>query len=115
MKLMNWSIVRKFTGVALSMIGLALATGLIIVALVERGPVTAEFAGCYLTNAMVVGFECQGFGAANIVSPWLNLPLWAVYGVLFAPYSFKAALLAVLIWSPLVIFIVASRKVAQHA
>ncbi|WP_372999883.1 hypothetical protein [Marinobacter sp.] len=112
---MNWSVVKKFSGAALSLIGLAVVADVIIVALFERGAVTAEYAGCYLTDAMVVGYECQGFWPADIISAWLNLPLWSVYGLLFAPYSLKAALLAVLVWSPLVIYVMASRKVAQHA
>lgn len=114
-RIMNWPIVRKLSGAALSLIGLAVAADVIIVALIERGAVTAGYAGCYLTNAMVVGFECQGFWAADFVSAWLNLPLWSVYGLLFAPYSLKAALLAILAWSPLIIYVVACRKVARHA
>jgi hypothetical protein len=112
---MNWPIAKKLSGAALSLIGLAIVADVIIVALIECGAVNAEFAGCYLTNAMVVGFECQGFWAADFVSAWLNLPLLLVYGLLFAPYSLKAALLAILVWSPLVIYVVACRKVARHA
>ena len=113
--MMNWIIARKLSGGALSLIGLAVVAEVIVAAFIERGAMAAEYAGCYLIDAMVIGFECQDFWASDLVSAWLNLPLWAVYGLIFAPYSIEAAFLAVLIWSPLVIYIVASRKVAQHA
>jgi len=88
---------------------------IMIAVFIGRGAMAAESAGCYLTDAMLVGFHCQGFWASGIVSAWLNLPTWAIYGLIFAPYSFKAALLAVLVWLPVAVFIVASRKAAQHA
>ena len=97
------------------MIGLAVLTGILVAVFIGRGALTAESVGCHLTDAMVIGFHCQGFWASDIVSAWLNLPVWAVYGLMFAPYSFKAAILAILVWLPLIIFILASRKVAQRA
>lgn len=112
---MNWSIVKKVSGGALTLIGLAVVADIMIAVFVGRGAMTAESAGCYLTDAIVIGFHCPGVWAFDIVSAWLNLPTWAVYGLMFAPYNFKAAVLAVLVWSPLTVFVVASRKVAQHA
>ena len=113
--MMNWSIAKKLSGGALTLIGLAVVVDIMIAVFIGRGAMAAESAGCYLTDAMVVGFHCQGFWASGIVSAWLNLPTWAIYGVIFAPYSFKAALLAVLVWLPVAVFIVAFRKAAQHA
>ncbi|WP_298451651.1 hypothetical protein [uncultured Marinobacter sp.] len=112
---MNWSIAKKLSGGALTLIGLAVVADIMIAVFIGHGPMAAESAGCYVTDAMVVGFHCQGFWVSGIVSAWLNLPTWAIYGLIFAPYSFKAALLAVLVWLPVAVFIVASRKVAQHA
>ena len=97
---MNWSIAKKLSGGALTLIGLAVVVDIMIAVFIGRGAMAAESAGCYLTDAMLVGFHCQGFWASGIVSAWLNLPTWAIYGVIFAPYSFKAALLAVLVWLP---------------
>ncbi|MBL3557648.1 MULTISPECIES: hypothetical protein [Marinobacter] len=113
--MMNWSIAKKLSGGALTLIGLAVLADILVALFIGRGALTAESVGCYLTDAMVIGFHCQGFWASDIVSAWLNLPAWAVYGLMFAPYSFKAAILAILVWLPLIIFIVASRKVAQRA
>lgn len=114
-RIMNWSIARKLSGGALTLIGLAVVVDIMIAVFIGRGAMAAESAGCYLTDAMLVGFHCQGFWASGIVSAWLNLPTWAIYGVICAPYSFKAALLAVLVWLPVAVFIVAFRKAAQHA
>jgi len=114
-RMMNWSIAKKLSGGALTLIGVAVVADIMIAVFIGRGAMAAESAGCYLTDAMVVGFHCQGFWVSGIVSAWLNLPTWAVYGLMFAPYSVEAAVLAVLVWSPLVVFVVASRKVAQHA
>ena len=114
-RIMNWSIAKKLSGGALTLIGLAVVVDIMIAVFIGRGAMAAESSGCYLTDAMVVGFQCQGFWASGIVSAWLNLPTWAIYGLIFAPYSFKAALLAVLVWLPVAVFIVASRKAAQHA
>lgn len=113
--MMNWSIAKKLSGGALTLIGLAVLADILVAVFIWRGALTAESVGCYITDAMVIGFHCQGFWASDIVSVWLNLPAWAVYGLMFAPYSFKAAVLATLVWLPLIIFIVASRKVAQRA
>ena len=112
-KIMSWPFVKKLSGAALFLMGLTVVAGVIIAALSDRGAVTAEHAGCYLTNAMLVGFECDGFWAAGFVSAWLNWPLWSVYGLLFARYSLKAAFLAILAWSPLIIHVVARRKTAR--
>ncbi|MBA4502535.1 hypothetical protein [Marinobacterium marinum] len=114
-RMMSWPIAKKLSGGALALVGLAVLADILVAVFIGRGELTAASAGCYLTDAMVIGFHCQGFWASDIVSAWLNLPAWAVYGVMFAPYSFKAAVLAIVIWLPLIIFIVASRKVAQHA
>ncbi|SEB04058.1 hypothetical protein SAMN02745729_1148 [Marinobacterium iners DSM 11526] len=97
------------------MIGLAVLADILVALFIGRSALTAESVGCYLTDAMVIGFHCQGFWASDSVSVWLNLPAWAVYGLMFAPYSLKATILAILVWLPLIIFIVASRKVAQRA
>ena len=83
---MNLPIVKKLAGAALSLIGLAVVADGIIVALIERAAVSAGHAGYYLTNAKVIGFECQVCWAAGFVSAWLNLPLWSIYGLLCAPY-----------------------------
>jgi len=113
--MMNWAIAKKLSGGVLTLIGLAVVVDIMIATFVGHGAMAAGSTGCYLTDAMVVGFHCQGFGASGLVSVWLNLPMWAIYGLIFAPYSIKAAFLAILVWLPVVIFVVASRKVARHA
>lgn len=65
---MNWLIAKKLSGGALTLIGLAVLADILVVVFIGRGVLTDESVGCYLTDAMVIGFHCQGFWASDIVS-----------------------------------------------
>mgnify|MGYP006999718050 CR=1 FL=1 len=62
---------------------------------------------------MLIGFECQGFIGSPVVAAWLNWPLWLVFAPIFAFFSFKAFVVAVLVWLPLVTYAVSVIKLRR--
>lgn len=63
-------------------------------------------AGCYVYDSMLIGFNCKGFGGSSLLSVWLNWPLWLYYGPVFSFSSFKALVVAVVAWLPIILFLV---------
>jgi len=83
---------------------MAVLVDILVFALVEYGHKDSDFVGCYAYDAMLIGFECQGFVGKTFIGAWLNWPLWLVFAPMFAIFSLKAAAVAVLVWLPLVIY-----------
>lgn len=110
---MKWIFLKKLATVALLILGLAVIADIAVISFVEYGRKGADYIGCFAYDAMLVGFECQGFAASGIIAAWLNWPLWLLYAPLFAFFSFRAASITVLVWSPLILYVVAARKVAR--
>ena len=94
---------------------LAVAANILIFAAVEYGRKGTEFLGCYAYDAMLIGFECQGFIGSPIVTAWLNWPLWLLFAPMFALFSLRAFLMAILVWAPVVGFIVSKIKLRRQA
>ncbi len=112
---MHWLIVKRASEALLFGLVFAIAGDVIIFIFVDYGMPSEDFSGCYAYDAMLIGFECKGFPAASLVSAWLNWPLWLLYGSLFAVFSVRAAVMAVVVWAPLVAYILARRSLARSA
>ena len=110
---MNWSITKNIAAIALIILVLAVVADVAIFSLVEYGRKDPEYIGCFAYDAMLVGFQCLGFPGSQVVEWWLNWPLWLIYGPLLALFNTKAAALTVVVWAPVILFIVAARKVAR--
>ena len=94
---------------------LAVVANILVFALIEYGRKGTEFVGCYAYDAMLIGFECQGFIGSPIVTAWLNWPLWLLFAPMFALFSLRAFVVAVLVWAPVVGFIVSIIKLRRQA
>lgn len=111
---MNWQILKKISVIFLAALILAVFANIIIFVVVEYGRKSTEFVGCYAYDAMLVGFECQGFIGSSIVTAWLNWPLWLLFAPLFALFSLRAFLMAILVWAPVVGFIISTVKLRRQ-
>ncbi|WP_039849992.1 hypothetical protein [Grimontia indica] len=107
---MKWTIVRNISTYFLAALLLAILADLVVFGLAEHGRKGTDFVGCYAYDAMLIGFDCQGFAGSSIVTAWLNWPLWLLLAPMFALLNFKTLLLAVVVWTPVVAFIVSSIK-----
>ena len=112
---MNWNVLKKISAILLAALILAVAADVFIFAAVEYGRKGTEFVGCYAYDAMLVGFECQGFIGSPIVTAWLNWPLWLLFSPMFALFSLRTFLMALLVWAPVVVFIVSKIKLHKQA
>ncbi|WP_045857988.1 hypothetical protein [Teredinibacter purpureus] len=111
---MKWKILNKVSAIFLLILLLAVIADLFVFATVEYGRKGIEFVGCYAYDAMLIGFECQGFSGSSIVASWLNWPLWLVFAPMFAIFSIKAFVVAILVWLPLVAYIISVFKINRH-
>ena len=84
---------------------------MLVLGLVEYGGKPSHFVGCYATDALLVGFECMGFDAAEIVAFGLNYPLYHLYMPFFVIWNPILIFVAILMYSPLLILIISQRKV----
>gem|GEM_PF-1978996 len=110
---MNWRIVKLTSIPFMALLALAFIAGLLVSSFVEYGHKSTEFIGCYSYDAMLVGFECQGFMGSNLVALWLNWPLWLLYGPIFAFLSIRVLAITILIWLPVVAFVVSTFKLRR--
>jgi hypothetical protein len=110
---MNWHLIKKLCLIPITCLLLAIIGDVLIFSLVEYGRKSTEFVGCYAYDAMLVGFECQGFAASGLVSVWLNWPLWLLWGPMFALFSFRAFAVAVLVWLPLILYVLSIIKLRK--
>lgn len=107
---MSWFTVRKSCLILLAALGAAIVADIVIVSIVEYGQKPSSFTGCYAYDAMLPGFDCQGFPGEALISLWLNWPLFLIWGPLFAFESLRAFLLVLLSWAPVILFVVANIK-----
>ncbi|MFN2310093.1 MAG: hypothetical protein ABR553_10235 [Gammaproteobacteria bacterium] len=110
---MIWRILNPISALLLVFLLLAVLADFVVFALVEYGRQGVEFVGCYAYDAMLIGFECQGFAGSTIVTAWLNWPLWLVFAPMFAVFSLKAFAVAVLVWLPLIVYILSLVKLRR--
>ena len=61
---MNWQILKNVLVLFLGILLLAVVAAFLVFATVEYGHRGAEFVGCYVYDAMLIGFECQGFSGS---------------------------------------------------
>lgn len=111
---MNWRILKKISVTFIAALVLAVVANIIIFVAVEYGLKSTEFVGCYAYDAMLVGFECQGFIGSTIVTAWLNWPLWLIFAPMFALFSIRAFVVAILVWAPVVSYIVSVIKLRKQ-
>lgn len=111
---MNWQLVKKITAMFLVALVLAVVADTLVFTLIEYGRKGTEFVGCYAYDAMLIGFECQGFIGSPIVAAWLNWPLWLFFAPIFALFSVRAFAVAVLIWAPVFGFIISIIKLRRQ-
>ena len=110
---MNWQLTKSISTPFVALLLLAIVAEILVSSFVDYGTKSSEFVGCYAYDAMVVGFQCQGFVASNVVGLWLNWPLWLVYGPIFALFSPLTLVVAILVWLPVVAFIVSLIKLRR--
>jgi len=110
---MNWQLIKSISTPFVALILLAIVAEVFVSWFVEYGSKSPEFVGCYAYDAMVLGFQCQGFVASNIIALWLNWPLWLIYGPIFALFSPLTLVVALLAWLPVVAFIVSLIKLRR--
>ncbi len=55
---------------------------------------------CYLTDALIYGFECHNFPFASVIELILNWPLGLIYSVLFGLKAWPILLIALVLWLP---------------
>lgn len=111
---MNWRVIKNIGKLAWLMIALAVVGNVIIFSFVEYGAKNDTFVGCFAYDAMLLGFRCQGFILSDVITAWLNWPLWLLYAPLFAIFSLRAALLAALIWVLPLMYIVATNRLRSE-
>ena len=111
---MNWQLCKKISLVLVAALALAVVADILIFLTVEYGSKGSNFVGCYAYDAMLVGFECQGFSGSNIVAAWLNWPLWLVYAPISAIFSIRALIIAVLVWFPILLFAFSDKKLGEQ-
>jgi hypothetical protein len=92
---------------------IAVVLGITIVLATEYGLQGEDYSGCYVYDAMLVGFECTGFPGASVVSLLANLPLLMLFSPLFMMFNLKSALVAVSLWAFPIMFVVSSNKVKK--
>lgn len=112
---MNWKALKLVSAFFLSILLLAVVAGVLVFGLVDYGRKGSEFVGCYAYDAMLIGFECQGFLGSSFVTAWLNWPLWLLFAPMFALFSLKAAVIAVIVWLPLAGYILSVVKLRRLA
>ncbi|ROS01336.1 hypothetical protein EDC56_1771 [Sinobacterium caligoides] len=111
---MNWNLLKKVSAIFLVALIVAVGANIFIFLAVEYGRKGTEFVGCYAYDAMLVGFKCKGFTGSSVVTAWLNWPLWLVFTPMFALFSLRAFLMAILVWAPLVVFVVSVIKLRRQ-
>lgn len=110
---MKWILIKRLAKIGLLIFGLTVVADIAVISLVDFGRKSPDFSGCFVYDAMLIGFKCQGFPAAGLVTEWINWPFMLIYAPLFAPYSIKMAIMAVLVWSPLILYVVSAHKLAR--
>jgi hypothetical protein len=101
---MNWHTLKNISVFFLIFLLLSLITNVAIVSFVEYGTKDASFIGCFAYDALLYGIKCQGFFGQSIITTWLNWPLWLVYAPIFSLFSFKALIMALIVWLPLITY-----------
>lgn len=112
---MNWRILKRISVFFLAILLLAVVADFVVFSLVEYGRKNTDFIGCYAYDAMLIGFECQGFIGSAIVTAWLNWPLWLVFAPMFAIFSIRAFVIAVVVWLPFLAYAVSAVKLRRLA
>lgn len=56
---------------------------------------------CYLTNALIYGFECHNFIFSGIIQLILNWPLGLIYSIIFGLGAWPILLIALVLWLPI--------------
>ena len=107
---MIWLILKKVSVFLLAFLLLAVLADVLVFVTVEYGRKGAGFVGCYAYDAMLVGFECQGFYGSSIISAWLNWPLTMVFAPIFAIFSLRALGIAILVWLPFISYIFSAHR-----
>lgn len=111
---MNWLVLKKVSVFLLAFLFLAVLADALVFVAVEYGRKGTDFVGCYAYDAMLVGFECQGFLGSSIVAAWLNWPLTMVFAPMFAIFSLRALGIAILVWLPFVSYIFSANKLRRE-
>lgn len=110
---MNWLVLKKVSVFVLIFLLLAVLADALVFVTVEYGRKGTDFVGCYAYDAMLVGFECQGFYGSSIVSAWLNWPLTMVFAPMFVIFSLRALVIAILVWLPFISYIFSVNKLRR--
>jgi hypothetical protein len=110
---MGWHLVKRISGAALALLVFGVIADILVFNLVEYGSKPSSFSGCHAYDAMLVLFGCQGFWGSPVIEAWLNWALYLLYAPIFALVSLKSALVAVLVWAPIILFVVACYMVSR--
>lgn len=92
----------------IAVVALAVICGIIVASWVPYGSKSPSFVGCYLYDALLIGFGCQNFFGSGLVEFWLNFPL--LLSIVFMPFAVHLSLIG---WVPILLYLVALRRLRQ--
>ena len=111
MKMKHWMLLRKLCLLYIAFILALVACELLVFGFVEYGSKPTDFVGCYGYDALLVGFECSGLPASELIAFALNYPLYHLYMPFFIVWNPALIFAAIAMYSPLVMLIVSNNKV----
>ena len=106
----HWKIIKNLSVIYLIIVALALLSEILVSIFVEHGHKPSDFIGCYSYDAMLFGYKCVGFNGAKFIELFINLPLNMLYSIIFAFFSLKGIIMAVLMWALPILFVVSEIK-----
>lgn len=113
MKLKHWMLIRKCCLGYIALVGVLFAFDLMVMAVSEFGSKPADYAGCYVHDALLVGIKCSGFQASELVAFALNYPLYHLYMPFFVIWNPLLIFVVIPMYSPLIVLLISNGKVVS--
>lgn len=89
-------------------------SGLFVLGFGEYGANPNNYVGCYAYDALLVGFNCSGFPASDLVAFALEFPLYYLYMPIFVIWNPALIFVWVIISTPPIVLIIAHNKVEER-
>ncbi|MCV2403016.1 hypothetical protein OFY17_09020 [Marinomonas sp. C2222] len=115
MNLKHWKLLRNFSIIYVLLIIILFIANIIIINIVEHGYKPLGFVGCYVYDAMLVGFKCSGFLGSEILAIALNLPLYHFYMPLFVLFDPMLIFVVLALWFFPVMLLVSITKLRKRS
>ncbi|WP_432455339.1 MULTISPECIES: hypothetical protein [unclassified Agarivorans] len=114
MKIIYWKRLQKIAAIYMIIVAGLFALDLAILGFVEYGVKTTEYVGCYAYDAMLIGFECQGFVGFKLFALALNFPWYHLYMPFWVIFKPVALLAVIAMWLLPVIFVISTVQLARR-